>query len=343
MKQTRKNLLCALATLLLTVLLIGLSSPILMMKNSADQYQDFYRMDVDYDVLFLGTSHVMNGVSPMELWAETGIRSYNLSGPGTRMGTEYWMLKNALERAYPAVVVLDCALLRDEKTNRNLEYNHIVFDTMPLGLTKIQAVFDLFADNGSRLQMLFPFLLYHSRWSELTAADFRDHGNAMCGFGPAFVTKPLARDSILTELPETVADLNNQSTAYLERIADLCAERGITLVLTCLPTTETEEASAELGWVHAFAAERDLLFLGPDLLGKDLDPEQDFADDSHVNIRGARKITSALGVQLSRTFDLPGTDAPVARQFWEERLTAYHAELHALEQAQPEETDGMRE
>ena len=42
-------------------------------------YYDFYQQEQDFDVLFLGTSHVLNAVYPMELWRDYGIVSYNMA------------------------------------------------------------------------------------------------------------------------------------------------------------------------------------------------------------------------------------------------------------------------
>jgi hypothetical protein len=59
-------------------------------KASDFKYANFFEQDEDFDVLFFGTSHVINGIFPMELWNEYGIVSYNFGGHGNEIATSYW-------------------------------------------------------------------------------------------------------------------------------------------------------------------------------------------------------------------------------------------------------------
>jgi hypothetical protein len=59
-------------------------------KSSDFKYADYFEQDEDFDVLFFGTSHVINGIFPMELWNDYGIVSYNFGGHGNEIATSYW-------------------------------------------------------------------------------------------------------------------------------------------------------------------------------------------------------------------------------------------------------------
>jgi hypothetical protein len=59
-------------------------------KASDFKYANFFEQDEDFDVLFFGTSHVINGIFPMELWNDYGIVSYNFGGHGNEIATSYW-------------------------------------------------------------------------------------------------------------------------------------------------------------------------------------------------------------------------------------------------------------
>lgn len=61
-----------------------------MDKYSYIKYKDFYSERENLDVLFLGTSRVINGVDPMELWHDWGIASYNLANYSETICTNYW-------------------------------------------------------------------------------------------------------------------------------------------------------------------------------------------------------------------------------------------------------------
>lgn len=66
-------------------------------------------------MLFMGTSHVLNAVYPMELWNDYGIVSYNFGGHGNYLPTTYCIMKNALEYTTPKLMVIDCFFLGQNK------------------------------------------------------------------------------------------------------------------------------------------------------------------------------------------------------------------------------------
>ena len=56
-------------------------------------YLDFYNLDKDsVDVLFLGSSHCAAAFSPVELYREYGIRSYNLGCEQQNLLVSYYWL-----------------------------------------------------------------------------------------------------------------------------------------------------------------------------------------------------------------------------------------------------------
>ena len=59
------------------------------------------------DVFFLGSSHVINGINPVQLYDEQGITAYNLGGYGSVLLSSYWQFRLALERRIPDLVVID--------------------------------------------------------------------------------------------------------------------------------------------------------------------------------------------------------------------------------------------
>ena len=64
----------------LVVCLLGLDRA-LRREDGARKYSAFYEETQPIDVYFLGTSHVMDAVYPMELWRDYGIVSYNFGNP----------------------------------------------------------------------------------------------------------------------------------------------------------------------------------------------------------------------------------------------------------------------
>ena len=174
-------------TVILTIGLLMWTVNLTERKESSNKYSDFFK-DRDYDVLFMGTSHVINSVFPMELWKEYGITSYNCGGTSNYLPTTYWVLQNALDYVTPKVVVIDCLRLADDEKCPYLARAHYSLDAFPLSKTKIDAIRDLMDNPGGNtaleaekaaniaqspwLELLWDFTLYHSRWNELEKDDF---------------------------------------------------------------------------------------------------------------------------------------------------------------------------
>ena len=101
---------------IIVIMLIGIAARITQRKESLKKYGDFIELADQVDVLFLGSSHVLNGINPIQLYTEYGITSYNMGKPGGMVTESYWMLMNALDYCTPKCVVVDLwALDRDYK------------------------------------------------------------------------------------------------------------------------------------------------------------------------------------------------------------------------------------
>ena len=73
MKKGYKKLLSAVFCCAVFLLMFTAVSRFFMRKTSYIKNADFYSYEGDFDVLFLGSSHMVMGISPMELWKEYGI------------------------------------------------------------------------------------------------------------------------------------------------------------------------------------------------------------------------------------------------------------------------------
>ena len=152
---------------LLLVLLVSLLLPLMRLtarKESTARFDSFFDHAGSYDVLFFGTSHVRDGVFPLELWETYGISAYNCASSGASLPTTYWAMKNALEQAQPELIVLDCCRIRYAETCNDMSSLHDMMDPYPLTLAKVAAAMDLRdskEQRGEMLELIFPFSVYH--------------------------------------------------------------------------------------------------------------------------------------------------------------------------------------
>ncbi len=154
-------------------------------ENISYSLHTFYNQDKNKDeVLFLGTSHIQYGVSPMKFYEQSKVTSYNLGTSGQPISLSYYLLESAFETQSPKVVVLDASglFLPEERFETAWKY---VIPCMPDGWNKLRTMAYYAGVTGDRsrygskcwtrfFNILFPITEYHMRWKELKQEDFVD-------------------------------------------------------------------------------------------------------------------------------------------------------------------------
>lgn len=67
-------------------------------KHAYQKTADFFSQEENFDVLFLGSSHMHRSVFPMQLWNEYGIISYNMGSDSATLAISYHNLLLACKR-----------------------------------------------------------------------------------------------------------------------------------------------------------------------------------------------------------------------------------------------------
>lgn len=158
---------------LFCVLFAG-ASQLLRNKDSAGAILSLYEEPRDsLDVIFIGSSHILNGVLPLELWQEYGIVSNNLGQHGQSIPISYYMAQEAIRTQHPDLIVLDAYMLYYPDLIYEGDGNsHKSIDNMAWSGPKLRAIFELFSWED-RWDYLVPLSFYHTRWKELSAEDLR--------------------------------------------------------------------------------------------------------------------------------------------------------------------------
>ncbi len=325
-------------TVILTIGLLMWTVNLTERKESSNKYSDFFK-DRDYDVLFMGTSHVINSVFPMELWKEYGITSYNCGGTSNYLPTTYWVLQNALDYVTPKVVVIDCLRLADDEKCPYLARAHYSLDAFPLSMTKINAIRDLMDDPGGNtaleaekaaniaqspsLELLWEFTVYHSRWNELEKDDFSPAASREKGAETRIDVVPGKLKRIDREL---TSSSGHTGEVYLRKMIESCQERGIEVMLTYFPFQASEAAQREANSAYAVAEEYGIPYVNFLEYDDIIDYRTDLYDSySHLNASGARKVTSWIGEYLMQQYNLPDRRNDPAYSYWDEDYREYEA------------------
>ena len=269
-------------------------------KDSKEKFDEFYETE-NIEVLFLGSSHVLNGILPMELWNEYGIVSYNMGGHGNRMVLNYWVLMNALEHKTPKLVVLDAYMLGLEDKIADLEQVHLSSDHFPYSQTKKDMIDDLVEEENRKSDFLWKFSTYHNRWSELKENDFVRKTTPEKG------AESRIEVAVPVEMRYFDADFKipkeGLGVEYACKIIEECQKRGIDILITYLPFPENSGWQGESNRMEDIAAEYGVNFLDYYTLLEQVNINTDFYDkDSHMNPSGARKITRYIGNYIMQNY-----------------------------------------
>lgn len=228
--------------------------------------------DNTVDAVFLGASHMSNGMSPMKIYEETKICGYNLGTSGQPIDISYYLLKYFLKTQHPSVVFFDVSgMYLDESTTNYNGYRRFVIDNLKLDRVKLEMaqVYDSMPDNDGALSVIFPILKYHERWSELTDNDFKEFpivphylaGEVMSEIvvpaGLSIANLNWALDEITTQDKGSTTYYNGYSVVekevatstydpsitdfakeYLMKMDQLCRENDIALVLVKIPALQ---------------------------------------------------------------------------------------------------------
>lgn len=313
------------------------------------------------DVLFLGPSTTIYGVSPMRIYEDSHIISYSLATAGQPVECSYYLLEKAYQTQAPKVVFLDAgSLYYDTSANGAWRY---VLDNLPMDKVKWDfAKYYGQMDFGDGFwSAVFPIIKYHTRWKELSINDFLDVKGqlyySMGGIINSMVNptswsnsdirnttqKLLEKESgnitfyngteikeKTIEEPLYAPEVSERNLEYLEKLQDMCEKMGTELVLIHMPKRIYPPQLSSSTWtqykskiVKEIADDLDLTFLE---LEYDYDLGMDYQTDTldsghHLNIRGAEKVSDFLVEYLSSNYNLSQTQITE----YEESLPLYQS------------------
>ncbi len=348
----KKKTVLLFAALLVSGLLLWLLQALLVPKYMESSQEgalvgEYYANAGGNDVIFIGDCEVYENFSPITLYEQYGITSYIRGSAQQMIWQSYYLLEETLTYETPQVVVFNVLAMKydtpestGDQTQREA-YNRMTLDTMRLSASKWKAILASMTQEEqeweAQYSYLFPLLRYHDRYHQLTSEDFtywlsRD---TVSHNGYLMQTGVKAYTTAYAERPLADYSFGENSWYYLDKMVELCAENGITLVLIKAPSMYPvwwDEWDAQ---IVQYAQENDLLYINmlDDIEEIGIDWSADTYDSGlHLNVYGAEKAAAWFGQILSDTFDLPDRreDADVAQK-WAEKIDAYYAQKAALE------------
>ena len=292
-------------TLIFLIIFMSVVTNLVKRKDSYSKYEDFFEETENFDVLFLGSSHMINGIYPMELWNDYGIVSYNMGGHGNRMPTNYVVLKEALNYTTPKLVVIDCFHVKSDRMySDSIEQVHLSLDAFPLTFQKLQGIHELIDDRTLEAEFIWNFVTYHNRWDSLTSDDFSPTPSVEKG--SEIKVNVAVPNEIISVPAETKLEEDTKGITYLRKTIELCQNNNIDVLLLYLPFPSTQEDQAEANRVNDIAQEYDVPYINflkiDDIVNYNIDC---LDEGSHLNASGGKKVSEYVGEYLIQNCAIP--------------------------------------
>lgn len=313
-------------------ILLSVANSVLMKKDNINKYQSFYDEKDPYDILFFGSSRVLDAFQPMELWEDFGIRSHNMAQHAEGLAMNYWQLMNALEVNKPQLVVMDISMFYSEGVDITDEssraYFHKQIDHMPLSITKIKTIR---ANVPKELygEYIFPFVLYHSRWNFVNWSDFKKSKDVR--MGAEVRTNIMAQERNPWD-NDSLAEVFIPENVNLDKIVELCKQQNVDLLFICMPCNENYSVNPTLNCFEKYFDDNGVNYINISRDEDFMNYDCDFADTSHVNVAGSHKLTTYIGEFFEANYKNVVVNESVKNE-WNEALVAYNDEKDRMIQS----------
>ena len=287
------------------------------------------------DVLFFGASTTHADIAPAAIWESSGITSYNMGTSNQIPFLSYYEFLYLMKLQKPKVVVLDFSGISIDKDVDNDASRETIYRkmtaTMPDSQIKWMMVDDICNRFSSqkRIDYYLTLLRYHDRWEELSDIDFKDRKIAE-NYEPWTRGCGKHTDYAEYDWPENFFSKEDNEAAelyieYYQKMADICKEEGIEVLVFLAPKLNLRPG--DLKAAKAFADDNGFRLLTiaskKSMESVGLDPKEDFYDKAHLNLKGQRKVSEAMGRVLSSYYELPDHRGEEKYSKWSDYLKSY--------------------
>ncbi|WP_194610458.1 hypothetical protein [Clostridium vitabionis] len=280
------------------------------------QAEMFYRQpENSIDVLCVGSSHCFCDLDPGEMYRYAGIAAYDFSASEQPFWYSYEDIRTALKTQKPKLVVLEGYAAIHVPVDS--ESSRVIKNTFGLrAADRFRAILGA-ESRADAPDYLLGYRWWHSRWRDLHEDDFEKtdvyRNEDFKGGTYASGTKPQERPAVENFSKESLP-LQEREEEFFRKIMELCREKQVPVLVMVSPYILTEADQMHFQALRDIAEDYQAPFVNFNSAawyGKlGLDFSTDFAEESHLNYRGNRKLTDALCDLLRGGEDADTGNAP---------------------------------
>lgn len=202
---------------------------------------------------------------------------------------------------------------------------HKMMDVYPLSPLKVSAIMDLFdtkKDLNTLSEYAFPFSMYHERWKDITAGDFKVSKEYEKG----------ADSRLEVKMPKKMSDFDSidiyqgqetDNMLYLRKMIEYCQSNDANILVVYIPYAADDDAIAKSKYYNKICDEYDINYINF-LDNNIINNTTDFYDSgAHLNVSGARKVTDYIGKYIMENYDISNQKNNETYSFWYEDYNEY--------------------
>lgn len=298
-------------------------------------FKEFYNLESNLDVIFLGTSHIQFSMSPMEIWNKYGIITYNRATPSQHYKLTYFLEKEIFQLYKPKLLIIDIYyLLTLTDYNRNKRADITLY-----GLNNKYSTYlgfkEIFGYNTNEVFKKMNITnIFHTRWKELTRYDFeKDKFWYGRFFGTYTIFPEWQKMHMINKqkIPNIIQNskksiIDNETLTYIDKIVSIAKNNNTSVLFINTPTaTFDNDILSLLSSFNTYASTNNIDFVDYNTMTKklNLDYASDFLDKLHLNLYGSRKVMDHLIPYIIEHYNIPNRKNDPAYASWNEDYIKY--------------------
>ncbi len=257
------------------------------------------------DAVFIGASNVHRFYLPATGWQGHGIAVYNFSFNSLPIMSFPYLIKEARKTQPDALYIINLNTFKLKRSVDTVEKYHVLLDYMPLSMEKISFIHSVSKASGfslaQQLELLFPFIRYHSLWSKIQSWSY---GTRKQKYKNSAVSKAFIHNVVdysdRYEIYDTREEPHEDVVRVLTELLDFLDREHVNALFVKVPQAIDEKHQGYMNVLEDLLESRGYPCL--DLMKQSeaygLNPQRDFNDSNHTNIRGAYKMTEYMAEYL---------------------------------------------
>ncbi len=286
-------------------------------------WQRFYATEKNIvDVMIYGSSHAHCTVNNAILWDDFGIASYSMTAGSQDLDSTYYFMRETFKRQQPKVVLVEAlAVTWGEMRN---DTTSIVRNTMGMRWSGMFCEYMQYlaesagSTDAEKREAFLKVPVIHSRYKELKKEDFEDDIYFFRGYRGSYEWTGFDATPEACNVTETM-EIPDDRKEYLQQMIDFCKEQGVQLIFFASPYMLGEEEQMKFNAMEQFAREQEVPFINFNKCYQEIDFDytRDMREGSHVNNRGAAKVSYYLGQLIKEMAEIPDHRGEKEYQYWD--------------------------